>query len=146
MGLFLHEYDFDIVDNVGRVNMDDDEVNWSPSSNEGNTIGVHWHKDTNLEVVPTWHALAYLCIMLGCSWDVPQINMCNKHSCDTNIELKGDGVLDIHEDALVISYLQASEILVKLSFKIMTRLCIGPNGLNGKVFPSYEWGWMDECE
>jgi hypothetical protein len=125
MGLFLHEYDFDIVDNVGRVNMDDDELNWSPSSNEENTIGVHWHKDANLEVVPTWHALTYLCIILGCSWDVPQINMCNKHSCDTNIESKGDGVIDIHEDALVISYLQASEILVKLSFKIMTRLCIG---------------------
>lgn len=63
--------------------------------------------------------------------------MGNEDSCDTSIELKG---LNIHEDALVISYLQTNEILVKLTFKIMIRLCIGPNGLNGKVFPSYGWG------
>ncbi len=124
MGPFLNEYDFDIVANVGKVNMDDDGLNCNPSSNEENTIGVHWRKDENLEVVPTWYTLAYLCTMLGCSWDVPQINIGNKDSCDTNIELKGDGALDIHENTLVISYLQASEILDKLTFKIMTRLCI----------------------
>jgi hypothetical protein len=93
--------------------MDDGGLNWNPSSNEENTIGVHWYKDVNLEMVLTWHVLAYLCTMLRCFWDVPQINMGNKDSCDTNIELKGDGALDIHEDALVISYFQASEILVK---------------------------------
>jgi hypothetical protein len=67
MGPFLNEYDFDIVANVGKVNMDDDGLNCNPSSNEENTIGVHWRKDENLEVVPTWYTLAYLCTMLGCS-------------------------------------------------------------------------------
>jgi hypothetical protein len=31
--------------------------------------------------------------------------MGNRDSHDVNIELKGDGVLNIHDDALVIAYL-----------------------------------------
>jgi hypothetical protein len=43
--------------------------------------------------------------MLGCSEDLLQINMSNEDSHDTNIESKGDGALDIHDDARVITYL-----------------------------------------
>jgi hypothetical protein len=32
------------------------------------------------------------------------------------IELKGDGALDIHENATIIAHLQVDEVLVRLTF------------------------------
>jgi len=43
--------------------------------------------------------------------------MGNMNSHDANIVLEGNGALDIHEDAHVITYLQACEILVGLTPK-----------------------------
>jgi hypothetical protein len=43
--------------------------------------------------------------LVGIFWDVLQINMGNRESCDVNIKLRGDGALDIHEDAYIIAYL-----------------------------------------
>jgi hypothetical protein len=43
--------------------------------------------------------------MLGCSENVFQINMGNENFHDKNIESKGDGALNIHDDAHVITYL-----------------------------------------
>ncbi len=52
-----------------------------------------------------WHVSTYLCTLLRCCGDVPQINMGNRDVCDVDNELKGDGALYIHEDAHVITYL-----------------------------------------
>jgi hypothetical protein len=41
--------------------------------------------------------------------------MGNGESCDVNIKLRGDGALDIHEDAYIIAYLQACKVLVELT-------------------------------
>jgi hypothetical protein len=41
--------------------------------------------------------------------------MSNEDSHDLEIEFEGDGVLDIYENALVIPYLQASEIFLHFS-------------------------------
>jgi hypothetical protein len=50
--------------------------------------------------------------MLGHSKDVPH-NMDNVDSHDDqDIELEGNGALDIHEDALVIAYLQIGEVQI----------------------------------
>jgi hypothetical protein len=43
--------------------------------------------------------------------------MGNEDNHDVNIELKGNGVLNIHEDAPIITYLQACEVLIGLAFK-----------------------------
>jgi hypothetical protein len=55
--------------------------------------------------------------MLGCFRDVLYNNMGDDNSCDLEIELKGNGALDIHEDATIIAHLQVHEVLVKLAFK-----------------------------
>jgi hypothetical protein len=47
----LHEYDFDIVHKVGRVNWDVDGLSWNPSSNEDIT-SVRWHGEVDLKVIP----------------------------------------------------------------------------------------------
>jgi len=50
--------------------------------------------------------------MLGCSNNIFQINKGNGILMDVDIELEGNGVLYIHEDAHVITYLQASEVSI----------------------------------
>jgi endo-alpha-1,4-polygalactosaminidase (GH114 family) len=40
-----------------------------------------------------------------------QNNTGNKNSCDLDIQLEGDGALDISENALIIAYLQVGEVL-----------------------------------
>jgi len=54
---------------------------------------------------------------LGCFGDAPQTNMGNEDPHDVNIELKGNGDSNIHEDAPIITYLQACEISIGLAFK-----------------------------
>ncbi len=101
----MHEYDFDIVHRVGKVNWDVDGLIWSPSYNEEDPIEACWHNGVDLEAILKWHILTYLCTMLGCSKDVFQFNMGNEDSHDLNIESKGDGALDTHDYAHVITYL-----------------------------------------
>jgi hypothetical protein len=41
-------------------------IRWIESKpNKDDTIGICWCKDVDLEVIPRWHAFAYLCILLG---------------------------------------------------------------------------------
>jgi hypothetical protein len=63
-----------------------------------------------------------------------------------DIELKGDGVLNIDEDALVIAYLQISKIPTRLTSKECDLSCIIPNGSINKIIPSYRCGQMNKCE
>jgi hypothetical protein len=67
----------------------------NPNSNEDDTIGVPWHGDVDLEVGPEWHASTYLCTLLGYWHDVPQTNVDDGDSHDMDMELKGNGVLNI---------------------------------------------------
>jgi len=48
---------------------------------------------------------AYLCTLLGCYGDLLQIGVDVGDSHDANMELKGNGNLDIYEDASIIAYL-----------------------------------------
>ncbi len=93
----------------------------------------------DLEVVPKWHVFAYY-TLLGCFKDVPQVRLGNGDSQEEDIEPKGNGVLDIHDDSPIIAYLQVGEIPIKLTIKDGTRLFIGPSNSNGKVIPYYECG------
>jgi hypothetical protein len=65
----------------------------------------------------------------------------NKHSCES----KGDDVLDIHENAPIIAYLQPYEVPIGLTLKEHTRLCIRPNDSNVKAIPFYKCvhEWMN---
>jgi len=119
----LLEYEFDIIHMVGRVNQDANGLNQNPSSNEEDTIRVCWHGDVDLEVILGCHAITYFCTLLGCYRDVAQISM--KFECgdshDANMELEGDGALNIIDDAFIIAYLQASEVPIGLTPKEQNR-------------------------
>lgn len=59
-----------------------------------------------------------LCSYVSC-WGTlrMQIDMSIGDSYDVEIESKGNGALDLHDDAHVITYLQTNEILVGLTPK-----------------------------
>jgi hypothetical protein len=61
------------------------------------------------------HTYAFYWDILGTY--VPQINMGNGDSHEVDMELESKGVLDIHEDALAITYLQGGEVLIGLAPK-----------------------------
>ncbi len=88
-----------------------------PSSNEEDTTGACWHGDVDLEMVPRWHAYAYLCNLLGCSKDVPQTSEDDGDPHDVDTESKGNSALYTYDDAPIISYLQASEVPIGLTPK-----------------------------
>jgi hypothetical protein len=92
------------------VNPNADGLNQNPSSNGDDTIRTCWHGDVDLEVVPRWHAFAYLCILLECYGDIPHTNVNDGDPHDVDMELKGNGALDIYDDAPVIAYLQEGKV------------------------------------
>jgi hypothetical protein len=53
----------------------------------------------------------------GVFGDVPQTSMNDGDPHDVDMESKGNGALDIYDDALVIAYLQANEVLIGLTPK-----------------------------
>jgi hypothetical protein len=54
---------------------------------------------------------------LGCFRDVPQINVNDGDPHDVDMEWEGNGALDIYDGALVIAYLQISEVPIGLTPK-----------------------------
>jgi hypothetical protein len=80
-------------------------LNQNPSSNEDDTTWAHWHGDVDLEEIPRWHAFAYFCTLLGCSRDLLHIGVDVRDSHDANMELEGNGTLNIYEEASIIAYL-----------------------------------------
>ncbi len=69
----------------------------------------------DLEALPRWHAYAYLCTLLGCFRDVFETNVDDEDHHDVDMESKGNGALDIYDDAPIIVYLQANEVPVGLT-------------------------------
>ncbi len=82
----------------------------NPSSGEEDTTSARWHGKVDLEVMPRWHAFAYLCTLLGCYGDVPQGNTSGGNSHNDDDEPKGNSALDIHINLHVIAYLHAGEV------------------------------------
>jgi hypothetical protein len=57
----------------------------------------------DLETILRWHAFAYFCTLLGCFGDAPQTSVDDGDSHDVDMELEGNGVWNIYDDAFVIT-------------------------------------------
>jgi hypothetical protein len=101
----LQEYDFDIIHMPSKVNRNVDGLSRNPSSNKEDTNGARWHSDVDLEVVLRWHVYAYFSTLFGCSRDVPHTIVDDGDPHDVDMESKGNGALDIYDDAPIIAYL-----------------------------------------
>jgi hypothetical protein len=58
-------------------------------------LKAFWHGDVDLEVVLGWHAFTYLCTLLRCFKDVPQTSVDDGDPHDVDMELEGNGAMDI---------------------------------------------------
>ncbi len=110
-------------------------MSWNPSSNEEDTNRACWHGDVDLEVVPRWHFFAYLCTLSGCYGDVPYISMDDGDPHDVDMELEGNGAVDIYDDALIIAYLQIGEIPIEITPKERDHVVHRTKWSSGKVIP-----------
>ncbi len=61
--LVLQEYDFEVVHQANITNLNADGLSRNPSPSEEDLTSVRWHGDYDREVVPGWHAVAYLTLM-----------------------------------------------------------------------------------
>ncbi len=52
-----------------------------------------------------WHAFTYMCILSGCSRDVPQGNTGGGNFQSDNDEPKGNSALNIHLNLPIMAYL-----------------------------------------
>jgi len=59
----LQEYDFQMVHKPGVANLDVDGLSRNPCTNQEDNTGARWHGEVNEEVVPSWHASAFLCLL-----------------------------------------------------------------------------------
>ncbi len=59
--LILQEFDFQVVHRPGIKNLDADGLSRNPCINQEDTTGARWHGEVDEEVVPGWHASAFLC-------------------------------------------------------------------------------------
>ncbi len=91
-----------------------------------------------------WHAFTYLCILLQHFSVVPQTNMGNGEFHDVGMELKCDGALDIHDDVNVITYFQASEVHMGLTFKKHDQNVHKAKWFKWELGNTFLWVWIDE--
>jgi hypothetical protein len=60
--LILQEYDFQ-VHKRGVANLDTDGLSWNPCTSKEDNTGARWHGEVDEEMVPGWHASAFLCLL-----------------------------------------------------------------------------------
>ena len=82
--LLLQEYDFEVVDNVGLKNLDADGLSRNPSPLQEDLTGARWHRTSDQEALPRWHAFAYLAWMEGKSSEVDKEALANVVDDDLN--------------------------------------------------------------
>lgn len=84
-----------------------DGLSRNPSASDLDTTKAHWHEETNLEIMSSWHVVSFICTLA---------NGCHKVSCQVQVdplcisrslkmELDEIGFMDIIRDAQVLTYL-----------------------------------------
>ncbi|OAE20886.1 hypothetical protein AXG93_3256s1330 [Marchantia polymorpha subsp. ruderalis] len=63
--LILHEYYFQVVHRPGVANLDADGLSQNPCTSQEDDTGGRWHVEVDEEMVPSWHASAFMCWLRG---------------------------------------------------------------------------------
>jgi hypothetical protein len=120
--IILQEYDFQVVHRPGVANLDANGLSRNPCTNQEDNTGVKWHGEVNEEMVPGWHASAFLCLLgVDSSMDghVTSYSSQRVDGQSSNLEV-GDsntGHRDVHNDTLVLEFLWTSIVLGMVSAK-----------------------------
>jgi hypothetical protein len=125
--LILQEYDFQVVHKPGVTNLDVDGLSRNPCTSQEDNTRVRWHGEVDEEMVPSWHASAFLCL-LGVDFSMEghvtfyYNQRVDGQSSDPEV---GDGSIshhDVHDDTLVLEFLRTSMVLGMVSVKERDRV------------------------
>jgi hypothetical protein len=109
------------------TNLDVDGLSQNPCTNQEDNTGTRWHGEVDEEMVPGWHALAFLCL-LGVDSNMEghvtsySSQRVDGQSLDPEV---GDGSIghhDVHDDTLVLEFLQTSKVSGMVSAKERDRV------------------------
>jgi len=109
------------------ANLDVDGLSRNPCTNQEDNTGARWHGEVNEEVVPSWHASAFLCL-LGVDFSMEgHVTSYYSQKVDgqfSDLEV-GDGSTshhDVHDDTLVLEFLWTSMVPSMVSAKERDRV------------------------
>jgi hypothetical protein len=116
-----------VVHRLGVVNLDADGLRCNPCTSQEDDIGTRWHGEVDEEMVPSWHASAFLCLLGVDSSMEGHVTFYSNQRVDgqpSNPEV-GDGSTghhDVHDDTLVLEFLRINMALGMVSAKEKDRV------------------------
>jgi hypothetical protein len=93
------------------ANLDADGLSRNPCTSQEDDTGAKWHGEVDEEMVPGWHALAFLCLLGVDSNMEGHVTFYSSQRVDgqsSDPEI-GDGSIghhDVHDDTLVLEFLR----------------------------------------
>jgi hypothetical protein len=118
----LQEYYFQVVHKPRVANLDADGLTRNPCTNQEDDIRARWHGKVDEEMMPGWHASAFLCLLGVDSSMEGHMTSYSSQRVDgqsSNPE-DGDGSTghdDVHDDTLVLEFLWTSMVPYMVSAK-----------------------------
>jgi hypothetical protein len=113
--LILQEYDFQVVHRPGVTNLNADGLSRNPCTSQKDTTGARWHGEVDEEMVPGWHASAFLCWLSEASSSEGHLTSCagqsgDGQSVDPDVQEEDTDQQDVHVDAQVMAFLRTGEV------------------------------------
>ncbi|CAM6086541.1 unnamed protein product [Calypogeia fissa] len=118
--LILQEYDFQVVHRAGVANLDADGLSRNPCTSQQDVTGARWHDEVDEEMVPGWHASAFLCLLLGvgstrgrtvASYSSQGVDVGPPYPLGDPEDGGGDtDQRDVHHDQMVLEFLRTSMV------------------------------------
>lgn len=111
-----------MVHRLRVANLDADDLSRNPRVSQEDGSGARWHGEIDEEMVYSWHASNFLCLLRGDSSIEYHLTSYSNQRVDgesLDLELE-DGVMnqrDIHNDALVLKFLRTSMVVGIMSAK-----------------------------
>ncbi len=106
----------------GVANLDVNGLSRNPCTSQEDDTGARWHGEVDEEMVPGWHALAFLCLLGVDSNMEGHVTSYSSQRVDgqcSDPEV-GDGSTDhhdVHDDTLVLGFLWTSMVPSMVSAK-----------------------------
>jgi hypothetical protein len=125
--LILQEYDFQVVHKPGVTNLDADGLSQNPCTSQEDNTGARWHGKVDEEMVPDWHASAFLCLLgVDSSMEGHVTSYSSQRvdgqSLDTEVGDGSIGHYDVHDDTLVLEFLRTSMVSSMVNAKERNRV------------------------
>jgi hypothetical protein len=115
------------VHRPGVANLDADGLSQNPCTNQEDNTRTRWDGEVDEEMVPGWHASAFLCLLgVVSSMEGHMTSYSNQRvdgqSSDFEVGDGSTGHHDVHDDTLVLEFLQTNMVPCMVSAKERDRV------------------------